>query len=86
MKNKVIEYVEELPLNSDGTTRYPWQLNGNPRIDFKFARWLFERHLCECDGYKGQGGFESNKEKVLKYIGKGGEILIDFWNLYCEKG
>lgn len=87
---KLVEYVEELPLNSDGTYRFPWNKRGSARHCPKFAQYLFENHLYKCDGYKDGRGFESHRVQVLKYLDEAktddlrAEITIDWWNSYVE--
>lgn len=90
LKNKVVEDVEELPLNTDGTRRYPWNKRGSSRHCHKFARWLFLNHLCKCGGYNDGRGFESHKVQVLAYLDRAkddlvqAEMIADFWNSYIE--
>jgi hypothetical protein len=90
LKNKVVEDVEELLLNTDGTRRYPWNKRGSSRHCHKFARWLFLNHLCKCGGYNDGRGFESHKVQVLAYLDRAkddlvqAEMVADFWNSYIE--
>jgi hypothetical protein len=87
---KLVEYVDELPLNSDGSRRYPWNKPGRGRHCRKFAEWLFLNHLYKCSFYNDGKPFKSHLLKAFSFLDKAAvewvreEEAIDYWNRYVK--